>query len=194
MGKLENDLLLKFGMCVAPFDPASLGIAQKAMRSIDPKYAHDSHDAERRRKRRAKVLRDTIDPMTVPVESILPGFGFHSGVDPAKELGVTVGETELRALATKLIRGITWAIDGKYVEVDYKIDIHFVRDPKSSPFYEPLVRFGKTYSLGPGLTVVRAVADEDRMSGLYYLEIWRQVFMYGSVTRDEKKKKKSVSI
>jgi hypothetical protein len=183
MGKIENDLLLKFGMCVAPFAPASLGIAQKAMRSIDPRYARNRLDAECREKRKGKLLRQTIDPATVPLSSIFPGFGFHSEVDSAKEMAVTVGEADLKTLAEKIIRGTTWAIDRNYIETDYKIAIDFVRDPKSSVFYEPLVRFGKSYSLGPGLLVIRAVAEEDHMSGFYYLEIWQQVFMYGSVTR-----------
>jgi len=188
MGKIENELLLKFGLCVPPFAPSSLGIAQKAMRSIDPRFARNSHDAGRRKKKRERLLRETIDPTTVPLSSMLSGFGFHAGQDPTQETAITVAEADLKAIAVKIIRGTTWAIDEKYIEPDYEIKIHFVRDPKLTTFYEPLVKFGKTYSLGPGLTVVRAVADEDRMSGFYYVAFWQQVFMYGSVSRSEKVK------
>lgn len=192
MGKIENEFLLKFGMCVPPFKPSSLGVAQKAMRSINPRFARNSHDAEQRQERRERLLRETIDPTTVPLSSIFPGFGFHAGYDPARETAITVAVDDLKAIAVKVIRGTTWVIDEKYIEPDYDIKIHFVRGPKSSPCYEPLMKYGKTYSLGPGLSVVRAIAEEDRMSGLYYLEIWQQVFMYGSVARVEKLKEKAV--
>ena len=188
MGKIENDLLLKFGMCMPPFAHPSLGVAQKAMRSIDPRSARDHNDAKHRKKRREKFLKETIDPKTVPLSSIFPGFGFHTGQDPANEIAITVAKADLEAIAKKIIRGITWAIDKKYIEPDYEIKIFFVRDPKRSSFYEPLVKSGKIYSRGPGLMVVQAVAPEDSMSSLYYLEIWQQVFMYGSVTRDKEKK------
>jgi hypothetical protein len=183
MGKIENELLLKFGMCVALFAPGSLGIAQKAMRSVDPRYARNNHDAKRRQKRREKLLRETIDPTTIPLSSIFPGFGFHPGIDPAAQTAVTVSVAELEAFAQKVIKGTTWVVDGRYIEADYEIGIHFVRDRVSFPFYEPLKKYGKTYSLGSGLTVVRAVPDEDHLTGLYYIKIWQQVFLYGSVTR-----------
>ncbi len=183
LGKIESELLLKFGLCVAPFAPGSLGTAQKAMRSIKPEYGRNQRDAEHRVQRREKVLRETIDPTTVPVTSIFPGFGFHSGIEPSEQLGVLVSDDDLRTFAEKLIRGTTWVIDKRYIEPEYEIKAHFVLDPKSSPFFEPLIRFGISYSLGPGLLVVRAVAVEDGMSGLYYIEIWRQVFMYVCVSR-----------
>jgi len=188
LGKIENELLLKIGMCLPVFDPSSLGIAQKAMRSISPQCARNNHDAEQREKRRRKLAKGMIDPTIVPLSSIFPGFGFHEGCDPVQERAVTIAEDDLKAIATKIIRGTTWVIDRKYIEQDYEIGIYFVRDKRLFPFYRPLLRYGKTYTLGPGLTVVRAVADEDGVSSLYYLEFWQQVFMYGSVSRHTEKK------
>ena len=94
-------------VCGTPFIPASLGVVQKAMRSVDPRYAHNSHDAEHRKKRKEKLLRETIDPTTVPLSSIFPGFGFHKRLDPAQETAVIVAEDDLKALAVKIIRGTT---------------------------------------------------------------------------------------
>ena len=37
------------------------------------------------------------------------------------------------------------------------------------------------YSLGPGLSIVRAVADGDCQSGIYFIEIWGRLHMYGCV-------------
>lgn len=188
LGKIENELLLKIGMCLPPFDLSSLGIVQKAMRSVNPRHGRDSHDAEQREKRRERLTKGMIDPTTVPLSSIFPGFGFHEGCDPAQERAITVAVDDLKAIATKIIRGTTWVIDQNYIERDYEIEIHFVRDKQLFPFYTPLLKHGKIYTLGPGLTVVRAVANEDGVSGLYYLEFWQRVFMYGSVTRHAEKK------
>ena len=186
IGKIENELLLKFGMCLPPLAPSSLGVAQKAMRSVSPHFARNNYDAEHRKKRKEKLLRETIDPMSVPLSSILPGFGFHAGQDHRQEIAITVPEADLKAIAVKIIRGVTWAIDEKYIEPDYEIKIYFARDPKLHPFYEYLRKFGKIYSLEPGLTVVRAIAEEDSMSGLYYIEIWQHVFFFGSVAKTKK--------
>jgi len=153
------------------------------MRSIKPKYGHSTQDAQKRKQRREKVLKEIADPTNIPCASNFPGFGFHPGIDPAEQRGVLVAEDDIKAFGKKIIRGTTWVLDKKDIEPAYQIDIYFVRDQVSFPFYESLARFGKSYSLGPGLMVVRAIAKEDGLSGIYYMEIWRKLFMYGSVTR-----------
>jgi hypothetical protein len=181
MGKIENRLLIKIGLCVPPFERQSLGIAQKAMRSLKPEYGRDEHDAELREKLRRTIIEKAVDPNTMPLASILPKFGFHSGVDPSKELGVLVSAPDLEAIGEKLIRGTTWVLDRVYIDTDHNIHIIFPRNPTAGLFFEDLRRFGTLYSLGPGLTVVRAAADGDCQSGIYLIEIWGRLHMYGCV-------------
>src|ERR1700680_4718573 len=55
-GKLEQDLSLKVGLCLDPFDPASASIVQKALRSLKPAAARDTRDARHRHHKRQKLL------------------------------------------------------------------------------------------------------------------------------------------
>lgn len=47
-GVLEQDLLICLGLCVSPYDEKSKGIAQKALRSIDPRQTKNHRDAKAR--------------------------------------------------------------------------------------------------------------------------------------------------
>src|SRR5437899_2162775 len=47
-GKLEQDFLLKVGLCLDPFDPASASIVQKSLRSLKPAAARTARDARHR--------------------------------------------------------------------------------------------------------------------------------------------------
>lgn len=182
MGKIENRLLVNIGLCVPPFERESLGIAHKAMRSLKPEYGRDEHDAEMREKSRRTVIEKVIDPTTVPIASILPQFGFHSGVNPSKERGVKVSPSDLEAIGEKLIRGTTWVIEKAYIDRDHSIHIVFLPNPTAWPsFFEDLKLCGRLYSLGPGLSIVRAATDGDCQSGIYSIEIWGRLHMYGCV-------------
>jgi hypothetical protein len=182
MGEIENRLLVKIGLCVPPFEPESLGIAHKAVRSLKPECGRNENDAKSRERSRQIILKEAVDPTTMPLASILPGFGFHSGVDPSEELGVMVSVSDLEVIGEKLIRGITWIVDQQYIETDHRIQIIFPRDPTSGPFFEDLKRYGNLYSLGPALSIIRAVAEGDRQSSIYLIEIWGRLHMYGCVS------------
>jgi hypothetical protein len=180
-GKIEEELLLNLGLCLDPRDHNSIGISDKVLRSINPMYGRNHKDAYLRQKRRDKVIRESINPTTMPMASIFPNFGFHSKVDPQKQLAILVSDQSLRSIGEKFIRGITWVIDKRYIEADHEIEIYFFRENLAGAFIEPIRRFGKEYSLGPGIRILRAVAHEDPISGLYLIEIWRKLKMYGSV-------------
>jgi hypothetical protein len=181
IGKIEKRLLVKIGLCIPPFELTSFGIAHKAMRSLKLQYGHDEHDAELREKSRLTVIKKAVDPSTLPLASILPQFGFHAGVDPSKELGVLVSCSDLEAIGKKIIRGVTWVIDESYIDKDHNIHIIFPRNPTAGPFFEDLMRFGTLYSREPGLSIVRAARDGDCQSGIYLIEIWGRLHMYGCV-------------
>lgn len=148
--------MLNLGLCIDPRDYDSLGIADKVMRSINP--------------------------TKVPIASIFPNFGFYQNIDPKDQLGVLVSDNKLKAFGEKLIRGITWVISNDYIESNHKIEIYFFREQLAGPFLDPLKKFGRQYSLGPGLRILRAVAHEDPISGLYMIEIYSRLKMYGAVS------------
>ena len=186
-GKIEEELLINIGLCVDPLDYESFGIADKVMRSINPIYGRNEKDSNLRQKRREKVVREAVNPAKMPIASIFPNFGFHAHTDPEEQLAVLVSDKNLKAIGEKLIRGITWVIDENYIDVDHQIKIYFFHEHLAGPFLEPINRYGKEYSLGPGIRILRAIAKEDPISGLYLIEIWKKLRMYGGVSPIKKK-------
>jgi hypothetical protein len=182
MGKIEKRLLENIGLCVPPLEYESRGIAQKAMRSVTPECGHDKHDAESRERSRQRVIEKAkaVDLTTVPIASILPEFGFHSGDDPSKQLSVRVSVSDLKAIGEKLIRGTTWVLAKAYIDTDHSIHIDFPRNPTAGPFFEDLQRYGTLYSLGTGLSIFRA-ASGDCQSGIFLITIWGRLHLYGCV-------------
>jgi len=180
MGKIENRLLIQIGLCVPPFEHESLGIAHKALKSLRYECGRDKRDQEAREKSRRTVLERAVDLTEIPLSSILPRFGFHPGMDPSQELGIPVSVSDLRAIGEKIIRGTTWVLEKSYIDKGHRIEIMFPRTPTVGPFFEDLQRFGRLYSLGPGLNILRARAD-DGQSAIYLIEIWGRLHMYGCV-------------
>lgn len=181
MGRIENRLLIQIGLCVPPFERESLGIAHKALRALKPEYARNGHDAEVREKLGRMVIEKTVDPSKMRLSSIFPQFGFHPGVDPRQELGVLVLVSDLEAIGKKIIRGTTWVINETCIDANHSIHVTFPLIPTSGAFFEDLMRFGTLFSLGPGLSIVRAPAGDDRQSGIYLIEIWGRLYMHGCV-------------
>jgi len=181
-GKIEEELGLKFGLCLDPTDHNAIGIANKAMRSINPLHAKNDRDFVHRKKRREKVIREVIKATTAPISAIFPNFGFHPHVDPNEELAILIPKEGLTAIGEKIIRGITWVIDRQYIEQNYEISIFFLRQESEGPILKPILKFGNGYSCGPGILIRRAVCDNDHITGLYLIEIWGKLKMYGTVT------------
>jgi len=186
-GKIEEELLLKFGLCVNPFRYESLGIAQKALRALKPNHGKNERDKTIRQRKREKILREAIVPTSVPLSSIFPNFGFHYGIEPKDQLAVLVPEKGLKAIGEKFVRGITWVLDGQYIERKYKIDIYFFHEHADNPFVKILCKHGRLY-LEPGIRIIRAMAKEEKICGIYSMEIWSQLKMYGTVTLKNNKK------
>lgn len=180
-GRMENDLLLRFGLCIDPTEHKSLGIAQKALRSVSPIHAKKDKDREHRLKRRHKVLRTLIPHDLIPEESIFPNFGGHEGFPPEDQPGVLIAQSDLMMLGEKLVRGITYVVDGRFIEKDHKVEVFFLRDNAAAPIVAQLQKHGTIYECGPGIKVIRAVAHDMPTSALFSIEIWGRLCMYAAI-------------
>jgi hypothetical protein len=85
-------------------------------------------------------------------------------------------------MGEKFIRGITFVVDNLYVEKDHEIDLFFVHEINAQEIVYLLRQHGKRYDRGLGIVIERAPAPDDLQSGLYYIEIWNKLYMYGTVT------------
>ncbi len=185
-GKIEEALLIKLGLCISPFSPESFGIPQKVWRAINQNEGKNDRDAKCRKKKKDKIIRELIDPATVPITAILPNFGPSGSLGPNHGLAVFVHKSGLDEIGKKLIRGITWVIDEKIIDSKYEIEIYYLREQEALHLIKLLHAYGKEYSIGPGIRVIRAIAAEDPICGLYSIKIWGRLNMYGIVNRCKK--------
>ena len=180
-GKLENNLLLRFGLCVDPNELKSLGISTRALRSINPKFGRNEKDRDMRKKRLEKIQRETFPASQFRNDSYFPNFGPTNNLNLEDQIGIMISDTELRKMAEKLIRGITYIISKSFIKSDHIINIFFLDDPDAKEIEAIITKFGADHYNGPGIKIGRAVVDKDPLSGVFKIEIWGRFKMYGIV-------------
>lgn len=180
-GRLEDDLLIRVGLCLDPTDAKYGSIAQKAMRAISPECGRNKRDAAARLAKRERILGDRIIGNDIPDQGIYPGLGNRWNL-PKKVLeAIKIPAESIRRVNEKIIRGIVLLEDKRYIEPPFKISFMAVEEASAQPVKDLLIRHGQEYAREPGVRVQRAVAPENQLSSVYFIEIWEQFRMYGSI-------------
>ena len=179
--KIEEDLLIRIGLCIPHNKIETIGIPEKALRSINPTYAKNEKDRKLRAAKKKKILREIENMKKLPNSGFLPNFNRMPEGQFQLRLGIRADY--LDKLAHKFIRGLTFKIDNLLIEDDYQINIGFLRDGDNDWFLEKINQFGKKYYRGPGINVGRAVAHNDPIASMYIIEIWGKLNIYGVVTK-----------
>lgn len=169
-GKIEQDIFLAVGLCIDPNACETAGIVPKALRSLDPRHAKNPKDRRMREAKRAKLLRRVLKGTDIPESAIYPGFEKKWG-RPVEER-VAFPMPRVKPLFEKIVRGIFYIQDQKFIEPPFAINLYPPWDEVSSVFVPLLARFGETYAREPGIVVRRAVTKEDFMSSIFAIEIW----------------------
>jgi hypothetical protein len=180
LGKIEEDLLFRLGLCVNP-TPETAGIIKKAQRSYTPEFAKNERDRAARATRMARIQNEMIDGPNIQRSAIYPGLGERWGRPPTQGLGILARANGFRRLTEKIVRGIYFLEDEKFIEPPYFIEFYALTDDGALPVKEQLDRFGKEYTRGPGILIRRAVALDDSMSAIFEIVVWAQFKMYASV-------------
>jgi hypothetical protein len=81
LGRLEEGLLTKLGLCLYPRDQASLGIPAQVPRSLNAEDERSGRDRMHRTEKKAKLLRSVILIKTLPHVGIFPNFRTLPGVE-----------------------------------------------------------------------------------------------------------------
>lgn len=179
-GKLEDDLFIRLAMCIDPTMAQAAGIAEKALRALDPRSAKNARDAAHRHKRALKFKRLLKPVAEVPQESIVPMFP-RQPEWPDARYGITIPRASLQALAEKISRGIFFIEDEQYIEAPYEIT-HYAREAPQD-LVDMVEQHGTMYAREPGIAVTRAVADDDRITAMFRIEIWGQFRMFSVVDK-----------
>ncbi len=188
LGAIENDLLLRFGLCLDPTDVASAGISERALRGIKPEFAKNAKDRKAREAKRTRILSELI-PVNSNMKGALPGFGFEETTDSSE--AIPVPAATLMRFGEKVVRGITYIDSGNAITAQYNINVYFVRKTEDSYFDRALDAYAKRSHRGPGLVVERAVIPVDSIQGLFRCTIWGRFRFYASVRDAEDQAKES---
>ena len=187
--KIENDLLIRFGLCVNPSEIKSLGISNIALRSLDPRYGKNAKDIELRLKKRRKILKEIFPVNKFPKKNYFPNFGPDDVQTNDLSSAILVPHKSIISISKKIIKGLTFKLSNKYIDDKYKIDI-FINYEKDVKFlHEILNKHGSKYIRGPGIEINRVAIKEDNIRGLWRINIWGRYIVYCIVNKEIKTSK-----
>jgi hypothetical protein len=182
-GKLEQDFLIKIGLCLDPYDPASASIVERALRSVKPTAARSPRDARHRLGRGQRILAEALHGEQIPDHGIFPGLGDRWADIPGERSAILIPKRSFERITEKIVRGIYYIEDGVYIAPPFSISFFALPDGGVPEWNDPLDRWGKIYAREPGVLVRRALAHEDRMSSLFEVTFWTQFKTYATVSQ-----------
>ena len=115
-GKLERNLIGRLGLTLDGNNPASAGLAEKALRAINPDAAKSEGDAAARDARAKKILREMYKGDELKGKNVVPGLGERWDRPLEEQLGIGIPEQSLPAMTEKIVRGITFREDQAFIE------------------------------------------------------------------------------
>ena len=178
-GKIENDLLGRVALTLDANNPASAGLAEKALPAINPAGARNEGDAAARDARAKKILGDMFKGGSIVKTNVVPGLGERWGRPVEEQLAIKIPEESLPAMTKKLVRGIVYREDHAFIEPPYEIEFFLVEDGGAKECKELLDRYGEVYKRDPGLEIRRAVLDG---GDVYEITFWQQFKTYATVS------------
>lgn len=181
LGEIENDLLIKFGVCLDPEERHSYGITQKVLRALDPSKGKGKRDKGARAKDRQRFLEGVVNLDELPAEGLFPNLGPLPTVQYDEYHAVGISKASLEKLVEKIVRGLTYKFDKQVIGSNLEIGAYFAEDEDVKEIEENVRYLGKTFHRGPGIEVTRAVRREGSIESLYIIEIWGRLKMYASV-------------
>jgi hypothetical protein len=180
---IEEDLLLRLGLCLEPNSISALGISHKTLRSLSPQYAKSEKDRKIREGKRQKLLGEVVHFETAPAEGLMPHFGPLPWVSYSGYHAVLIDQDSLRRYAEKLVRGMALIIDSRLLGPEYRIELHVIREDAERETRALFREKGSVYHRGLGFIVRRLTREDDR-AWLYSFFIWERLSFYASVHPD----------
>jgi|SRR5579859_4823357 len=184
-GALEGDLLTRLGLCLDPHAADTASIAKKALRSLKPEHGKSGRDRDARTARAKRLGSQFLDGPRIPRSAVYPGFGERWGRPATEGLGVPIPVDSLRRFTEKIVRGIYYLEDGKFIEPPQTIQFYALTEEGAEPVKTLLVRHGKECAREPGIVVRRAVPDDDLTIEVFEITIWQQFKMYATASQPD---------
>ena len=159
-GEIEQEMLIRFGLCLDPDDTASASIVQKAMASINPDLGKTVKESRARQALRVRILRDVQQVDTRPTKGVLPDFGRNW--DRGSRHIVLVPARELHQIIRKWVRGLHYLVSERLIPRSRRIDVFHVTHEVADVAFQDIEPYAPVYIKPPGVSVMRASATEGR--------------------------------
>ena len=174
-------MLIRFGLCLDPDDPASASIVQKAMASINPELGTSERDKHARQALKQKILRDVKRVDTLPTKGLLPDFGRNW--DRGSRHIVLLPGRALHRIIRKWVRGLHYLTLGRLIPHSVKIDVFHVTDEVASLAFREIEPYAPTHIKPPGIFVMQASATEGNdAQTIYQFVLWDQYKVCAAVS------------
>jgi hypothetical protein len=177
-GRNEQELLVRLGLCIDPDDIRASGVAAKALRSLDPGSGRSDRDRRARLGKRRDVLSGMESMPAPPRNGVFPGFGPIPTRHYDDYAVIKVHRSALEMLGEKIARGLTYWLDRRTVPAGTEIHVYFLEERVGKEILAVLKRFSETHHRGPGISVTRAVAEDDNRAAVFAIEIWGRLRLY----------------
>jgi len=184
-GKLERDLIGRVALTLDQNNPASKGLADKALRAIDPAAAKSEGDAAARDARAKKLLREMFKGDEIKGKNIVPGLGERWGRSAEQQLAIAIPGDSFPAITEKIVRGLAYRENDEFIEPPYEIECYLTEDENVKEVKELIENCGKEYKREPGLMIRRAPVEGDPLTALYEVTFWDQFKTYATVRKPD---------
>lgn len=170
-GSMEQELLVRFGLCIDPTKAAASGISKKALAAFGIGVSGLSEKEARIR----KALRDKVLGSAKPYDKradphIIPGLGPRAGTPPERQIQIELSGETLLEVAKKIVRGCEfWLSNGRIVEPPYELKTYVPSEMPSELI--PHLKSGSDY-FGPGCRIRRAMPNDEPLTRAYELRVW----------------------
>ncbi len=181
LGKIEREMLIKLGLCIDVEDHNAKGIAEKALRALDPREAKKPKDALARKRTLDRIVAEmeVIDPSNKI--DVYPGFGAERFPNEPLLTALTIDWGSTAALGEKIVRGLIYLGDnGRMIDNNYEIHMRAVEESVAIGALQKIERWFE-YAHEPGIVVHRAIHPVDDVTSIFRIEIWKQLRIYGLV-------------
>jgi hypothetical protein len=178
LGKIEENLLIKLGLCLDPRDLKSLGIPDRVLRSLNPSFGRNDRDRKHRLAKREKVIREVKIFQGLPQEGIFPNFGPLPDQEYQEYPAVMLEEDEINQFSEKIVRGIAYISDNLFIDESYEIKPYVLDEQKAVELKKLVESTAVIFDRRPGLVVKRSLVEKDKVAGIYLIEIWERFRMY----------------
>jgi hypothetical protein len=182
LGKIEENLLIKLGLCLDPSDLKSLGIPDRILRALNPSFGKNERDRKHRLAKREKVIREVKVFQDLPQHGIFPNFGPLPDQEYQEYPAVMLEEDEINQFAEKIIRGIAYIANNSFIDESYEIKPYAVDEQNSVELRKLVDSTAIIFDRRPGLMVKQSLVEDNKVAGIYLIEIWERFRMYVVVT------------